>query len=48
LGRIKSIKGYEAKILKGYDTGDGYLKVKINKKNVPIHNLVATHFIEND
>ena len=48
LGRIKSIKGYEAKILKGYDTGDGYLKVKINKKNVPIHNLVAKHFIEND
>ena len=30
------------------DTGDGYLKVKINKKNVPIHNLVAKHFIEND
>ena len=48
LGRIKSIKGYEAKLLKGYDTGDGYLKVKINKKNIPIHNLVATNFIEND
>lgn len=46
--RIKSLKGYEAKLLKGYDTGDGYLKVKINKKNRPIHILVATAFIEND
>lgn len=46
--RVKSLIGYEAKLLKGYDTGNGYLKVKIKKKNRPIHILVATAFIEND
>ena len=47
-GRVKSLKGYEAKLLKGYDTGDGYLKVCIKQKNKSIHQLVAAAFIEND
>lgn len=46
-GRIKSLCGYKAKILQPYEKTNGYLVVKINSKNVPIHRLVAFAFCEN-
>lgn len=46
-GRIKSYCGYSAIILKPYLHNKGYLEVKINNKNVKIHQLVAKAFCEN-
>lgn len=46
-GRVKSLCSYEARILKGYTSKNGYLRVKINKKEYYIHRLVGLHFIEN-
>ena len=47
-GRVKSLKQYNAKILKAYHSGNRYLKVKINKKDYYIHRLVGEYFIIND
>ena len=46
-GRVKSLCGYTAKLLKPYEKENGYLLVKINNKNIPIHKLVAFAFCEN-
>lgn len=46
-GRIKSRCGYIAIILQQYLQKSGYLEVKINNKNVKIHQLVASAFCEN-
>lgn len=48
MGRIKSLCGYKAKLLTPYNTGKGYLKVRINNKNKSVHILVAQAFIYND
>ena len=47
LGRIKSItkKTKKERILKGFSDRDGYLKVKISRKTILIHKLVAIAFI---
>lgn len=44
-GRIKSLWGYEAKILKPTPSNKGYLYVKINGINRYIHRIVAETFI---
>jgi len=48
-GQVKSItkgkKGGKEKILKGRQSGKGYLSVRINEKNMPIHTLVAYAFL---
>jgi hypothetical protein len=36
-GRVKSYCGYNAKLLQPYKQSNGYLEVKINKKNYKIH-----------
>ena len=46
-GRVKSLCGYTARILKTYTKKNGYLIVKINSKNTMIHRLVAFAFCEN-
>lgn len=46
-GRVKSLCGYKAIILQPFEKTNGYLVVKINNKNVPIHRLVAFAFCEN-
>lgn len=46
-GRVKSYCGYNAKLLQPYKQSNGYLEVKINKKNYKIHQLVAFAFCEN-
>ena len=46
-GRVKSYCGYIAIVLKPYLQQSGYLEVKINDKNLKIHQLVANHFCEN-
>ena len=46
-GRVKSLCGYNAKILKPDIKKNGYLVVKINKKNIMVHRLVAFNFCEN-
>lgn len=46
-GRIKSFCGYNAIILKPYTNEKGYLIVKINSKNIKIHQVVAFAFCEN-
>lgn len=47
LGRIKSMRmvNLNEKLLKPRQYGKGYLSVNINKKNKPIHHLVALIFI---
>ena len=45
LGRVKSI--VTNKFLIPYDTGFGYLSVKIHNKNLKVHRLVAKAFIPN-
>jgi len=47
LGRIKSMRmiNLNEKLLKSRQYGKGYLSVNINKKNKPIHHLVALIFI---
>ena len=47
LGRVKSYCGYTAIVLKTYENEKCYLYVKINNKNVKIHQLVANAFCEN-
>lgn len=47
-GRIKSYCGYNAILLKPYFNSNGYLQVKINYKNVKIHQIVAFSFCQND
>lgn len=46
-GRVKSLCGYKARILKPDTKKNGYLVVKINRKNYNIHRLVAFNFCEN-
>ena len=46
-GRVKSLCGYTAKILKPHQKENGYLVVRINKKSLRIHRLVAFAFCEN-
>lgn len=46
-GRIKSYCGYSAILLKPYLQNQGYLEVKINNKNIKIHQLVAKAFCDN-
>lgn len=46
-GRIKSFCGYKAIILKPYKKYNGYLIVKINGKNIMIHQIVAFAFCDN-
>ena len=47
-GRVKSLKGYSAKILKADTNNRGYLRVQLNGKKYFIHRLVAKVFVEND
>ena len=45
LGRVRNtVTDY---ILKPYDDGDGYLRVKLHRVNCRVHLLVATAFIPN-
>ena len=45
MGRVRNIKtGY---ILKNYDDGKGYLRVKLGRDNCRVHILVAEAFIPN-
>lgn len=46
-GRVKSLCGYTAKILKPFKKENGYLIVKIDRKNIMIHRIVAFAFCEN-
>lgn len=46
-GRIKSYCGYNAILLKPYFNSKGYQQIKINYKNVMIHQIVAFTFCEN-
>ena len=46
-GRVKSYCGYTARILLPYIKKNGYLTVKINKRNEIIHRLVAFAYCEN-
>ena len=52
LGRVRSHKSGEWKVMKGSKTGSGYLQVVLckdkQKKNRMIHRLVAQAFIPND
>ena len=45
-GRVSS-KRFKSRFLKQYDRGSGYYCVKLNKKNILVHRLVAIHYIEN-
>ena len=47
-GRVKSLKQYNARILKPYHNGNGYLKVKIQGKEYYLHRLVGLYFIDNN
>jgi hypothetical protein len=44
-GRIKSYKGYNARLLKTFINNKGYLRVDINGKKILVHRLVASAFI---
>lgn len=44
-GRVKSLCGYEARILKPFDNGKGYQKVSIHGKKCYIHRLVSLAFL---
>ena len=46
-GRVKSYCSYKAIVLKPYLQNNGYLEIKINNKNIKIHQLVAQEFCEN-
>lgn len=46
LGQIRSVK--TGRILKPYDDGDGYLRVKLDGQNCRLHILVAVAFVPND
>lgn len=45
-GRVKSLCGYQAIILKTFDNGHGYQKVSIQGKKYYIHRLVALAFLD--
>lgn len=45
-GRVKSLCGYQAIILKAFDNGHGYQKVNIQGKKYYIHRLVALAFLD--
>ena len=45
-GRVKSLCGYQAIILKPFDNGHGYQKVSIQGKKYYIHRLVALAFLD--
>lgn len=44
-GRVKSLCGYQAIILKPFDNGHGYQKVSIHGKKCYIHRLVSLAFL---
>ena len=44
-GRVKSLCGYQAIILKPFDNGHGYQKVSIQGKKCYIHRLVSLAFL---
>ena len=46
MGRIRNIQ--TGKLLKPYDDGRGYLRVKLDKANCRVHILVAVAFVHND
>lgn len=48
MGRVKSLKGYNAIILKQAINKYGYYIVSIDGKNLRVHRLVALAFIPND
>lgn len=45
-GRVKSLFGYEARLLKQTDNGRGYNRVEINGKDLLVSRLVALYFVE--
>lgn len=45
-GRVKSLQGYEARLLKQTNNGKGYNRVQINGKDYLVHRLVALYFVE--
>ena len=45
MGQVRSKK--TGVLLKPYDDGSGYLRVKLDGKNCRLHILVAKHFIPN-
>lgn len=45
-GRVKSLYGYEARLLKQTNNGKGYNRVQINGKDYLVHRLVALYFVE--
>lgn len=45
-GRVKSLYGYEARLLKQTNNGKGYNRVEINGKDLLVHRLVALYFVE--
>ena len=46
LGRVKSYKGYNARLLKQWNNSKGYLRTNINGSFVFVHRLVAEAFLE--
>lgn len=52
LGRVRSLKFGRVKVLRAYKNRYGYLKVFLSKdgkrRNIYVHRLVASAFIEND
>lgn len=47
MGRVKSFKWGKERILKPYETGNGYLRVELQSKPFKLHRLVAQAFIPN-
>lgn len=45
MGNVRSVK--TGKLLKPYDDGDGYLRVKLDRENCRLHILVAVAFVPN-
>ena len=45
-GRVKSLQGYEARLLKQTNNGKGYNRVQIHGKDFLVSRLVALHFVE--
>lgn len=52
LGNVQSLKRNKPYMMKQFILKDGYLRVKLYSKNsckiLPVHKLVATHFIKNN
>lgn len=46
MGQVRNVQ--TGKLLKPYDDGNGYLRVKLDRENCRLHILVAAAFVHND